>query len=153
MAANSSLELTSLDFDSTKNSLKAFLKAQSAFKDYDFEGSNINILLDVLSYNTFMNAFYLNMVASESFLDSAQLRDSIVSHAKELNYLPRSKKSAKITLEPFTVTLASDVTALVMPKGTRFSGTTQGVSRTFVTESNYVNNTPVYDPASNNNIF
>ena len=83
MAANSSLELTSLDFDSTKNSLKAFLKAQSAFKDYDFEGSNINILLDVLSYNTFMNAFYLNMVASESFLDSAQLRDSIVSHAKE----------------------------------------------------------------------
>ena len=153
MAANSSLELTSLDFDSTKNSLKAFLKAQSAFKDYDFEGSNINILLDVLSYNTFMNAFYLNMVASESFLDSAQLRDSIVSHAKELNYLPRSKKSAKIILEPFTVTLASDVTALVMPKGTRFSGTTQGVSRTFVTESNYVNNTPVYDPASNNNIF
>jgi len=144
MAANSSLELTSLDFDSTKNSLKAFLKAQSAFKDYDFEGSNINILLDVLS---------LNMVASESFLDSAQLRDSIVSHAKELNYLPRSKKSAKIILEPFTVTLASDVTALVMPKGTRFSGTTQGVSRTFVTESNYVNNTPVYDPASNNNIF
>lgn len=153
MAANSSLELTSLDFDSTKTSLKNFLKAQSAFKDYDFEGSNINILLDVLSYNTFLNSFYLNMVASESFLDSAQLRDSIVSHAKELNYLPRSKKSSRITLEPFDVYLDPTVTALVMPKGTRFSGTTQGVSRTFVTDANYVNNTPIYDPLKNHNVF
>jgi hypothetical protein len=153
MAANSSLELTSLDFDSTKTSLKNFLKAQSAFKDYDFEGSNINILLDVLSYNTFLNSFYLNMVASESFLDSAQLRDSIVSHAKELNYLPRSKKSSRITLDPFEIYLDATVTALVMPKGTRFSGTTQGVSRTFVTDANYVNNTPIYDPLKNHNVF
>jgi len=151
MAANSSLELTSLDFDSTKTSLKNFLKAQSAFKDYDFEGSNINILLDVLAYNTFLNSFYLNMVASESFLDSAQLRDSIVSHAKELNYLPRSKKSSRITLEPFEVYLDSTVTELYMPKGTRFSGTTQGVSRTFVTDANYVNSTksPEYDANGN----
>jgi len=153
MAANSSLELTSLDFDSTKSSLKNFLKAQSAFKDYDFEGSNINILLDVLAYNTFLNSFYLNMVASESFLDSAQLRDSIVSHAKELNYLPRSKKSSRITLEPFEVYLDPTVTALVMPKGTRFSGTTQGVSRTFVTDANYVNNTPIYDSENDRNVF
>ena len=153
MAANSSLELTSLDFDSTKTSLKNFLKAQSAFKDYDFEGSNINILLDVLAYNTFLNSFYLNMVASESFLDSAQLRDSIVSHAKELNYLPRSKKSSRITLEPFEVYLDTTVTALVMPKGTRFSGTSQGVSRTFVTDANYVNNTPIYDSENDRNVF
>lgn len=153
MAANSSLDLVSLDFDSTKASLKAFLKSQSAFKDYDFEGSNMNILLDVLSYNTFLNSFYLNMVASESFLDSAQMRESIVSHAKELNYLPRSKKSARITLEPFTISLDNTVNALVMPKGTRFSGTSKGVSRSFVTDANYVNNVPVYDSATDTNVF
>jgi len=155
MAANSSLDLVSLDFDSTKASLKTYLQSQSAFKDYNFEGSNINILLDVLSYNTFLNSFYLNMVASESFLDSAQLRDSIVSHAKELNYLPRSSKSSRITLEPFTIRLSADASALVMPKGTRFSGTTGGVSRTFVTDGNYVNNVPVYDDTTNppTNIF
>jgi hypothetical protein len=153
MAANSSLDLVSLDFDSTKASLKTFLKAQSIFKDYDFEGSNMNILLDVLSYNTFLNSFYLNMVASESFLDSAQMRDSIISHAKELNYLPRSNKSARITLEPFVISLETSATALVMPKGTRFSGTSKGVSRSFVTDANYVNNTPVYDADTNTNMF
>ena len=153
MAANSSLDLVSLDFDTTKQSLKNYLKSQSIFKDYDFEGSNINILLDVLSYNTFMNSFYLNMVASESFLDSAQLRDSVISHAKELNYLPNSYKSAKVILEPFTVSLSPDTSSLVIPKGTRFSGTTKGQSRNFVTGTTYVNTVPVYDADTNTNIF
>ena len=69
--ANSSLTLSSLDFDSLKKNFKEFLSSQSIFKDYNFEGSNINVLLDVLSYNSYLNAFYLNMVASEMFLDSA----------------------------------------------------------------------------------
>lgn len=154
MAANSSLNLVSLDFDTAKSSFKNFLKSQDIFKDYDFEGSNINILLDVLSYNTFLNSFYLNMVASESFLDSAQMRDSVVSHAKELNYLPRSNKSARITLEPFNIyTAGKTLTTLVMPKGTRFSGITKGVSYNFVTDAIYINNTPVYDSVANVNIF
>ena len=149
MSANSSLDLVSLDFDTTKQNLKNFLKSQAVFKDFDFEGSNISVLLDVLSYNTFMNGFYLNMVASESFLDSAQLKDSVISHAKELNYLPRSNKSAQVTLEPYVVSLKSDATSLVIPKGTRFSGISKGVSYNFVTASNYINNTPKANNTAN----
>lgn len=153
MAANSSLDLVSLDFDTAKNSLKDFLRSQDVFKDYDFEGSNINILLDVLAYNSFMNSFYLNMVASESFLDTAQLKDSVISHAKELNYLPRSAKSSRITLEEFYIYTVKTLSSLAIPKGTRFSGTSKGVSYNFVTDSVYINNTPVYDPVSNTNSF
>ena len=96
--ANSSISLTSLDFDSYKTSLKTYLKQQDNFKDYDFEASNINVLLDVMSYNTYLNAFYMNMIGNEMFLDSAQIRDSVVSHAKELNYVPSSFKSAEAEL-------------------------------------------------------
>lgn len=143
MASNNSINLVSLDFDTLKTNLKTFMKSQDVFRDYDFEGSNINVLLDLLSYNTYLNGFYLNMVASESFLDSAQLRDSIVSHAKELNYLPRSYKSSQIILEPFVLTLAAGAVQLFMPKGTRFSGITKGVSYQFVTDADYINNTPI----------
>lgn len=153
MAANSSIDLTSLDFDGIKSNFKTFLKTQSVFKDFDFEGSNINVLLDVLSYNTFLNSFYLNMVASESFLDSAQLRDSIISHAKELNYLPRSNKSSRITLEPFWIKTNKEVKTLIMPKGTLFSSYVRGNSYNFVTDSVYINNTPVYDPNEDVNKF
>lgn len=98
--ANSSVVLSTLDFDSLKANLKQYMQTQSVFRDYNFEASNINVLLDVLSYNSYLNTFYLNMVASEMFLDSAQNYDSVVSHAKELNYLPRSTRSssAEITL-------------------------------------------------------
>ena len=143
MASNSSINLVSLDFDSIKTNLKTYMKSQDIFKDYDFEGSNINVLLDVLSYNTYLNSFYLNMVASESFLDSAQLTDSVYSHAKELNYLPRSRKSSQIVLEPFVLTLSAGANQLFMPKGTRFSGVSGGVSYQFVTNSDYINNTPI----------
>jgi hypothetical protein len=93
------------------------------------------------------------MVASESFLDSAQMRDSVISHAKELNYLPRSNKSARIDLEPFNIFTNKELTSLIMPKGTRFSGVARGVSYNFVTDAIYINNTPVYDSVANVNIF
>lgn len=93
MASNT--PITELDFLQIKNNLKSFLKGQDRFKDYDFEGSNMSVMLDVLAYNTFQNNFYTNMAFSEMFLDSAQMRESIVSHAKELNYLPRSRSSAQ----------------------------------------------------------
>ena len=80
---------TNLDFQNVKNNLKNYLSSQSQFQDYDFDGANINVLLDILAYNTFQNNFYTNMAISEMFLDSAQQRDSVISHAKELNYLPR----------------------------------------------------------------
>jgi len=129
--ANSSLTLSSIDFDSLKNNFKEFLKTQSVFKDFDFNGSNINVLLDVMSYNSYLNAFYLNMVASEMFLDSAQKYDSVVSHAKELNYVPRSTKSSvgEINLAFSTVGFSS----LTIPKGTRFTGINSNGSFTFTT--------------------
>lgn len=94
---------TNLDFDAVKNNLKSYLKSQDQFKDYDFEGSNINVLLDILAYNTFQNNFYTNMALSEMFLDSSQLRDSVASHAKELNYTPSSRRSsiASVDIEFF----------------------------------------------------
>ena len=120
--ANSSLTLSSIDFDTLKTNFKEFLKTQSVFKDFDYEGSNINTLLDVMSYNSYLNSFYLNMAASEMFLDSAQQYDSIVSHAKELNYIPRSaaSSSANVTL---TMETSGITGAMIVPKGTRFSGT------------------------------
>ena len=111
--ANTNIDLVGLDFTSLKNNLKTFLKTNTQFKDLDYEGSNINVLLDVLAYNSYLNAFYTNMVASEMFLDTAQLRDSVVSHAKELNYVPRSFTSAKATIE-VTVTPATSVGTLLM---------------------------------------
>ena len=103
------------------NNLKTYLKSQSVFSDYDYEGSNMNVLLDVLAYNTYLNSFYLNMVAAEGFLDSAQMRSSVVSHAKELNYLPRSSRSSKAVIN-MSLNANGIVNPLIIPKGTIFSG-------------------------------
>ena len=80
--ANARLNITDLDFDQIKSNLKTYLQQQSQFQDYDFEGAGLSVLLDILAYNTHYNSYYLNMVANESFLDTALLRDSVVSHAK-----------------------------------------------------------------------
>ncbi len=103
------LRVTELDFDTIKNNLKSFLQQQDEFTDYDFDGSGMSILLDILAYNTHYNAYYLNMVANESFLDTALLRESTVSHAKTLGYTPHSKRSptATITLTANVATLHS----------------------------------------------
>ena len=78
------LKVTELDFDNIKENLKVFLRSQDKFKDYDFEGSGMNILLDTLAYNTHYLGFNANMLANEMFLDSAALRSSVASHAKTL---------------------------------------------------------------------
>lgn len=94
----SDIKYTELDFEQIKNNLKNFLKQQDQFKDYNFDGSSMSVLLDVLAYNTAYNGFYLNMLASEMFLDSASMRESVVSRAKHLGYTPRSARclSAKV---------------------------------------------------------
>jgi hypothetical protein len=139
MAANSALTLTSLDFDTLKANLKNYMKSQSVFKDYDYEGSNMNVLLDVMSYNTYLNSFYLNMAISESFLDTAQMYSSVVSHAKELNYTPRSARSAKAVINcSFDTTGISS--SFSIPKGTQFSGSNANGSFTFVTDTTHVLN-------------
>lgn len=117
MATN--VPFTKLDFTDIKSALKDHLKAQTQFKDYDFEGSNMSVLLDVLSYNTFQNNIYTNMAYSEMFLDSAQLRDSVVSHAKELNYLPRSRRSSRVLLN-VALTVNDGAATVTIPRGTKF---------------------------------
>lgn len=135
--ANTALSLVGLDFDSLRNNLVTFLKGQTQFSDLNFEGSNISVLLDLLAYNTHINAYYLNMIAGEMFLDSAQLYDSVVSHAKELNYLPRSRMSSKATVDIVIVPTAS-VPAVVVPKGTSFTTKVGSNNYTFTTDQNIV---------------
>ena len=116
--ANNSISLVNLDFDTLKTQLKTYLKGQAQFSDYDFDGSNMSVLLDILTYNTHLNAFYLNMVASEMFLDSAQLRNSVVSVAKALNYTPRSAKSSRAVIN--LVFPQSGLQKFTIPENTRF---------------------------------
>lgn len=134
--SNTSISLVNLDFDSLKDDFKTYLQSQTAFKDYDYDGSNINVLLDLLAYNTYLNSFYLNMVANESFLDTAQLRDSIISRVKELNYVPRSFVSSRalVYLEIKNVNKPT----ITMPKGTSFTGTIDTENFNFVTDENIV---------------
>jgi hypothetical protein len=129
-------DLTTLDFDSIKDNLKNYLKQQTIFQDYDFEGSNMSVLLDVLSYNSYINGFYLNMIGSEMFLDSALLRDSVISHTKELNYVPRSFRSSTANVN--LVISDSTSASVVIPRGTSFTGTAGNKNFTFVTGENIV---------------
>jgi len=87
-------QFTSLDFDQIKVQIKDFLRANSNFTDFDFEGSNFSVLIDTLAYNTYINAFNANLVANESFLDSATIRENVVSLARNIGYVPRSKTAA-----------------------------------------------------------
>ena len=128
--ANTSLNLVDLDFYALKNNFKNFLRNQPQYKDFDFNGSNMSVLLDVLAYNTFKNAFYTNMLFSEGFLDSAQLRGSVVSHAKELNYLPRSAKSSRARIKiDFEASGASQ--PYNVPKGSTLSTIVKNTNYTF----------------------
>lgn len=144
--ANTNIDLVGLDFNSLKNNLKSFLKNNTQFKDIDYEGANINVLLDVLAYNTYLNGFYTNMVASEMFLDSAQLKDSVISHAKELNYTPRSFNSAEaeITVD---ITPSTTVSSVVVPQYTSFTSRVGSNTYTFSTSESQaitVGNNGVY---------
>jgi hypothetical protein len=113
------LKISELDFDTIKSNLKTFLNQQSEFTDYDFDGAGLNILLDILAYNTHYNAYYLNMVANEAFLDTALLRDSAVSHAKTLNYVPHSTR-APVAIIDFSVE-SNTTTAATMTLNEGFS--------------------------------
>lgn len=139
--AISTTNLVPVDFETIKENLKYYLRSQTIFKDVDFEASNINVLLDVLAYNTYHNSFYLNMVASEMFLDTAQLQNSVTSHAKMLNYVPRSYRSAKATVNiTITPPNPSTVESILIPKGASFTGRAGSKVYTFTTDKNIVVN-------------
>jgi hypothetical protein len=130
--ANSNFQMTDLDFNNIKTSLKTYLQSQDTLKDYNYEGSALSTLLDILAYNTQYNAYYLNMVGNEMFLDTALQRDSVVSQAKLLNYVPKSAiaPSAVVDLKVNQVNDAS----LTLPKFTTFiSEAIDGVNYNFIT--------------------
>lgn len=132
------LKVTELDFDTIKTNLKNFLKQQTEFQDYDFEGSGLSVLMDILAYNTHYNAYYINMIANESFLDTALLRNSVVSHAKKLGYVPRSASAPKAVVDITIDSGTSTPGFLTIPKGYAFlSNDIDGVTYNFVTLENY----------------
>ena len=91
-------QFTNLDFDEIKAQIKDFLRSNSNFSGFDFEGSNFSVLIDTLAYNTYINAFNANLIANESFLDSATIRENVVSLARNIGYVPRSKTAATATI-------------------------------------------------------
>jgi hypothetical protein len=124
------LEISELDFDGIKSNLKTFLSQQNEFTDYDFEGSGMSVLLDTLAYNTHYLAYNANMLANEMYLDSADLRSSVVSLAKQVGYTPTSCTSSTATIDVL-VNNASGAT-LTMSRGTKFTTTVDGQSYSFV---------------------
>lgn len=146
MAANSAITVTGLDFDTIRLNLRNFIAGRPDFTDFDFEDSAIGTLLDLLAYNTYYNAFYANMAANESFLDTAQIYENVVSRAKMLGYIPTSARGATANvLINFTTIANSTFRTINIAKNTRFRATVNGVSYTFVTPQSY----PIYANSSN----
>jgi hypothetical protein len=131
------LKVAELDFDAIKTNLKNFLKSQSEFSDYNFEGAGLSVLLDILAYNTHYMGYYLNMVSNEMFIDTAIKRSSVVSHAKLLGYVPRSRVSARALIDLTITPVPHDSnSAIVIPRFTRFvSETKDGINYIFVNPS------------------
>ena len=132
MPTSNKLKITDLEFDTVKDNLKTFLKAQTQFQDYDFEGSGMSVLVDILAYNTHYMGYYANMLGNEMFLDSSSLRESVVSHAKHLNVMPTSRRAAKASLN-FTFTPTGTPTSLTIAKNTKFTTSISGISYIFTT--------------------
>ena len=95
------INFTNLDFDQIKQSLKDYIQSSSDFTDYDFEGSNLSTILDVLAYNTYITSYNANMISNEVFIDSATLRENVVALARNIGYVPRSKKSSRANINFF----------------------------------------------------
>lgn len=146
--ANSNIQLAGLDFDDIKKNLRTFLQSQDTFKDYNFEGAGLSVLLDILAYNTQYNAFYLNMVANEMFLDTALQRSSVVSHAKLMNYVPQSSIGAIANVDIYVSGV--DSPSLTLPSYTSFiSESIDGTNYNFIT----VNDTTVDTNGANTVLF
>jgi hypothetical protein len=134
------LKVAELDFDTIKTNLKSYLKSQSEFSDYNFEGSGMSVLLDILAYNTHYMGYYLNMVSNEMFIDTALTRGSVVSHAKLLGYTPRSRVASRAALNLTITPVAGDAnSSIAIPRFTRFvSETKEGVNYIFTNPSSRI---------------
>jgi len=123
---------SNLDFDQIKTTLKAYLRSNSNFTDYDFEGSNLSTILDVLAYNTYITSYNANMVANEVFIDSATLRENVVSLARNIGYTPRSRKASRATVSFFVADLPENISTLTLKKGVVASTTRTFGNQSFV---------------------
>ncbi len=133
------IKSTQLDFDTIKGRLKDFLKQQTEFQDYDFEASGLSNILDVLAYNTHFNGLTANFALNESFINTAQLRSSVVALAEGLGYVPSSFTSSQAALNLSVLVSGSNrPTAITLPRGTTFTSSVDGVSYTFQTRENFV---------------
>jgi len=139
MATNTDLVVTGLDFDTIRANLRNYIASRPEFTDYDFTDSALGTLLDLLAYNTYYNAFYVNMATNEAYLDTAQLYDSVVSHAKKLGYNPTSARSATANVKIiFTSSIANTTfRSIRVPKDTRFNTVVNGATYTFVAPQTY----------------
>lgn len=135
MATNTSkISVSELDFDNIKQELITYLHSQDEFSDYNFEGSSLNVLMDILSFNTHMNAYMANMMANEMFLDSASIRQSVVSKAKEVGYTPRSVRSSMALIDIAINSVGGNPPEIIMDAGTLFD---TDFKYTFATKENY----------------
>ena len=123
-------KFTNLDFDQIKTSIKDYIRANSDFTDFDFEGSNFSVLIDTLAYNTYITAFNSNMIVNESFLDSATLRENVVSLARNIGYVPSSRTAAQATVS-FDITTSSNTPSLTLQAGLVCVGTNNDTSYVF----------------------
>jgi hypothetical protein len=143
-------KFTNLDFDQIKTSIKDYLRANSTFTDFDFEGSNFSVLIDTLAYNTYITAFNSNMIVNESFLDSATLRENVVSLARNIGYVPSSRTAAKAQVS-FDISTAANTPTLTLQAGLVCVGSVDNTSYTFsIPES--ISSNVVGGTASFNNI-
>ena len=132
MPSSDKLQITDLEFDGIKSNLVTFLKGQTKFQDYDFEGSGMAVLVDLLAYNTHYMGYYANMLGNEMFLDSSSLRESVVSHAKHLNVHPTSRKASRAKIN-ITFTPTGSPVSLTIAKNTKFTSSIDGVAYTYAT--------------------
>jgi hypothetical protein len=127
------LDISNLEFDGIKSNIKNYLRSQDTFKDYDFEGSGMSVMLDVMAYTTHYVGFHANMAMNESFLDTATLRNSVVSHAKALGYIPKSVSASEAIIKLTFNTDGANPTSISIPIGTKFITNINGSSTEFVT--------------------
>ena len=127
------LNVSELDFAQIKaNLIDYFKNSETEFTDWDFEGSNLNNIIDLLAYNTHYNAMLAHMAVNESFIDSAQLRSSVVSAAKLLGYIPRSFSASRVDIVGTIGATAESASTYVVPRGTRLTATYDSTSYSFV---------------------
>jgi hypothetical protein len=135
--AQNYVRVTELDFDQIKENLKTYLRGQSQFTDYDFEGSNLSVLIDLLAYNTHYNAILANMVTNEMFIDTALKRNNVASLAKHLSYTPRSRRGARSIVSISVQNVPGNPNYLTLPIFTPFTTTVDGTTLTFYTVNAY----------------